>query len=87
MFHTIVAELIWAMQCSQPDLSFGVSFICSRVEKSTIGNLGKLLQVLVFLNNTLHEQMIVSANNLCELYTWVDASYAGHVKTCAVTWE
>ena len=77
-FHSVVARLIWVMKRSRPDLETCVSFLCTRVSCSTEEDWLKLKRVLQFVNQTKTDTRTIEADNLSELFTWIDASYAVH---------
>ncbi len=78
MFRSTVAKLLWASQRSRLDLSFAVTFLCSRLNCTTEGDWEKLRRLLGYLKGTIHIKRKLSAFNLHTMYTWVDASYAVH---------
>jgi hypothetical protein len=63
---------------SRPDIETTNSFLCTRVSKSDEDDWLKLKRLLQFLNQTIDDVRIIAADNLCKLFTWVDASYAIH---------
>ena len=77
-FHSVVSKLLWVAKRGRPDTDPAITFLCSRVSKSTSEDWRKLKRVLKFLKQTLHEKRVVGADNLLELFTWIDASYAVH---------
>ena len=66
------------MKRSRPDLETCVSFLCTRVSCSTEEDWLKLKRVLQFVNQTKTDTRTIGADNLSELFTWIDASYAVH---------
>jgi len=78
IFHSIAAKILWIIPRIRPDISFPISFLCSRVGCSTEEDWAKLNRLLTYLNATIHEKRILGGNNLGALSTWVDASYAIH---------
>ena len=77
-FHSIVQKLLYICKRSRPDIEPALSYLCTRVSKPTIEDERKLSRVLDFLSNTLEDVRIIGADNLDNLYMWVDASYATH---------
>lgn len=78
IFHSVVARLLWIMKRSRPDLETAVSFLCTRVSCSTTEDWNKLKRVLQFVNQTKSDERTIKADNLSEMLTWIDASYAVH---------
>ena len=52
-FHLVVANLLFIMKRSRPDLDTDVSFLTLRVSKSDVDNRGKLRRILKFVHCTL----------------------------------
>ena len=77
-FHSVSAKLLYVMQRARPDSETAVSFMCSRVSKSTKDDWRKLRRVLRFLNQTIDEPRIIGASSLTELFTWIDAAFGVH---------
>ena len=63
---------------ARPDLDLTISFLCTRVAKSTTEDWDKLRRLIGYIKSTLHLRRIIGAHDLSVLYTWVDASYAIH---------
>ena len=78
VFHSIVAKLLYITKRARPDVETAISFLCRRVSKSTMEDWKKLRRVLAYLKNTINDIRIIGANNLQEVYTWVDAAYGVH---------
>ena len=78
IFHSVVARLLWVMKRSRPDLETCISFLCTRVSCSTEEDWLKLKRVFQFVNQTKTDTRTIGADNLSELFTWIDASYAVH---------
>jgi hypothetical protein len=75
IFHSVVAKLLWVEKRSRPDIETTISFLCTRVSKSDEDDWLKLKRLLQFLNQTIDDVRVVAADDLCKLFTWVDASY------------
>ena len=52
--------------------------MCTRVTKSTNEDKEKLRQVLKYLKHTIYDKMIMGAENIIQLCTWVNAAYVVH---------
>jgi len=74
----VVAKLLYIAQRAHPDIALAITILSTRVAQSTVENEKKLIQVLQFLRGSLDDELILSANMLRELTTWVDALYAVH---------
>jgi hypothetical protein len=77
-FHSVVAKLLYVSLRARPDILLAISFLCTRVSKSTKQDQQKLLCVLEYLKGTLDLSLTLGADNLNSIRTWVDASYAVH---------
>jgi Reverse transcriptase (RNA-dependent DNA polymerase) len=77
-FHSIVAKLLYVATRSRPDLLLAVSFLCTRVAKSTEQDRKKLQRLLEYISGTLDLTLTLGADILHTIRTWVDASYAVH---------
>ena len=78
VFHHIVSKLLYVSKRARIDIDLTISFLCTRVSKSTIQDWEKLRRLLVYLKNTKEMTRTIGADNLDVLHTWVDASYAIH---------
>ena len=77
-FHSIVAKLLYVAKRGRIDIQLVIAFLCTRVSCSTEEDWNKLKRVMQFLNRTLNDTMIIGADCLTMLKTWVDASYGVH---------
>ena len=77
-FHSIVQKLLYICKRGRPDIEPALPYLCTRVSKPTIEDEKKLFRVLGYLADTLHDEQIIGADSLENLYMWVDASYATH---------
>ena len=78
IFHTTKATLLYIMKHERPDLETAILFLMRRVSKSDEDDWTKLHRVLVFLQQTKTDEIIIGATSLTDIFTWVDASYAVH---------
>ena len=60
------------------DIDLAVSFLCTRVSRSTEEDWGKLRRLLNYLWDTIDMPRVIGANGLDLMETYVDASYAVH---------
>lgn len=78
LFHSLVAKLLYISQRGRPDILLAVSFLCTRVSCSTVQDWEKLRRILKYLVGTVELVRVIGSDNMAELRTWVDASYAVH---------
>ena len=77
-FHHIVAKLLYVSKRARLDIDLAISFLCTRVSKSTDEDWEKLRRLLLYLENTISMPRILGAERLDTVRTWVDASYGTH---------
>ena len=77
-FHRIAAKLLYICKRGRPDIPLPVAYLCTRVSHSTEEDWGKLKRVLQFLNRTITDHLVLGADCLTILKTWVDAAYGVH---------
>ena len=78
MFHHIVAKLLFVTKRARLDIEPTISFLCTRVTKSTEEDWLKLKRLLSYLKCTLDMPRIIGADSLSIVQSWADASYAIH---------
>lgn len=78
VFHSIVQKLLYVSHRGRPDIQLTISFLCTRVSRSTVQDWVKLKRLLQYLHNTIELNRVLGADDLSVLRTWVDASYAVH---------
>ena len=78
IFHHCVAKLLYVSKRCRLDVQLPISFLCSRVTKSTEEDWCKLRRVLQYLNSTLDRRLLIGADDICLMSIFVDASYAIH---------
>jgi len=79
IFHSVTQKLLFVAKRSRPDIQPALSFLCTRVQKSSVTDWEKLKRLLQFINCTIDEKLTLSADKgLTFMKTWVDASYAVH---------
>ena len=79
MFHHIVAKLLFVTKRARLDIDPTVSFLCTRVTKSTSEDWLKLRRLLCYLKGTLDMSRVIGADSLIVVQSWADASYAVHI--------
>ena len=78
LYRSVVAKLLYIAQRARPDTLPTVAFLCTRADKATTQDWGKLKRLLQYLHGTLRLPRIFGVRDLGTLHTWVDASYAVH---------
>ena len=78
IFHHIVAKLLYVSKRARVDIDLTISFLCTRVSRSTDEDWLKLRRLLEYLFGTIDMARIIGANGLDLMETYVDASYAVH---------
>ena len=66
------------MKRSRPDIETAISFLCAQMKDQDINYWGKLRRVLQFLSQTIGDDHLIGAENIYEILTYMDASYATH---------
>jgi len=78
LFHTVVAKLLYVSKRGRPNIQLAMAFLCTRVSVSTEQDWSKLKRVLQYLHRTLDEFLVIGADSLTVMKTWVDAAYGVH---------
>jgi hypothetical protein len=79
-FHSIVAKVLYLATKVRPDLTTAVSFLCSRVQKSTNEDWKKLKRVISYLATTVNHGILYSRGQPAELSAYVDAGHGTHAE-------
>ena len=78
MFRSIVCKLLYVGLRARADILTALSYLTTRITKPTGSDYVKLKRLLEYLYGTLDLSLVLGADNLGTIYTWVDASYAVH---------
>jgi hypothetical protein len=78
IFHSVTAKLQYVSKRGRLDIQLTTAFLSTRVSVSTVQDWEKLRRLLMHLRGTLDEFLILGADDLTIMNTWVDASYAVH---------
>jgi hypothetical protein len=78
VFHSIVAKLLYISKRGRPDIQLPVAHLCTRVDKCTKKDWGKLRRILEYLNGTQNLPLTLGADTLDVIHTWVDAAHGVH---------
>ena len=76
--RSVVCKLLYVALRGRPDIFLAVVFLASRVSNATIQDQAKLKRLLEYLYGTYNLPLILGADDIHTLYTFVDASYAVH---------
>ena len=74
----MVCKLLYVALRGCPDILLAVVFLASCVSKATIQDQAKLKRLLEYLYGTYDLPLILGADDIHTLYTFVDASFAVH---------
>ena len=77
-FRSVVCKLLYVALRGRPNILLTVVFLASRVSKATIQDQAKLKRLLEYLYGTYDLPLILGADDIHTLYTFVDASFAVH---------
>ena len=78
IFHSVTMKLSYVATRARPDIKTALSYLCKRVLKPNEKDWKKLKRVLRFVSQTIDDPLILGADSLDILLTWVDASFAIH---------
>ena len=81
LFHSVTMKLSYVATRARPDMKTALSYLCKRVTKPNEKDWKKLKRLLCFVNQTIDDVLILGADSLSILRTWVDASFAVHPET------
>ena len=77
-FHSTVAKLLYMAKRGRPDILTAVSFLTTRVLKSTEQDWSKLERIVQYLKGTKDLKLNLTADNQITINAFVDASFACH---------
>ena len=77
-FRSVVCKLLYVALRGRPDVLLAVVFLASRVAKATLQDQSKLKRLLEYLYSTYDLALILGADDIQTMYTFVDASFAVH---------
>ena len=78
MFRSIVCKLLYVGLRVRADILTVLSYLTTRITKPTGSDYVKLKRLLEYLYGTLDLSLVLGADKLGTVYTWVDASYTVH---------
>lgn len=78
VFHSIVAKLLYVGIRVRKDIMMAVGFLCTRVSCPTKQDQLKLKRLLEYIHGSLDLDLTIGADDLQQMQTWIDASYAIH---------
>ena len=77
-FHCTTAQLLFLCKRARPDVETLVPFLTTRVKSPHEDDWGKLRNGLMYLKGTLHMKRYLTADNLSNIFWWVDGSFGVH---------
>ena len=77
-FRSVVCKLLYVALRGRPDILLAVVFLASRISKATLQDQVKLKRLLEYLYGTYDLPLILGADDIQTMYTFVDASFAVH---------
>ena len=78
MFHSLTMKLMYVWQRNRTDIIATIAFLCTRVTKSTSQNWKKLKRLLEYSWSTIDDVLILGAEDLISMGSFVDVSFAMH---------
>ncbi|GAX15524.1 hypothetical protein FisN_6Hu141 [Fistulifera solaris] len=78
IFRSVVAKLLYVATRGRMDILLPVSFLCTRVTKSTKQDQAKLKRVLEYIKGSIDLTYTLGADSLNRFHSWVDAAFAVH---------
>jgi hypothetical protein len=78
-FHSAVALALYVAKRGRPDILLAVSFLSTRVQKSTLEDFRKLKRLGSYLNSTKSLKLRLSVEGGISIRSHVDASYGVHM--------
>jgi len=66
------------MKRARPDIETTISYLMTRVSKSSEKNWEKLRRCLGFLKGSIDDKRIIGVDSLRDLHVWIDASHVVH---------
>ena len=76
-FASKLMKLMWIARLCRNDILFAVSYLSTKVQNPTIGDMNKLDHILKYLNGTKDIKLKYKPESL-QLHSYIDASYALH---------
>ena len=77
-FRSMVCKLLYVTLRGRPDILLAVVFFAGRVSKATLQDQVKLKHLLEYLYGTYDLPLILGADDIQTMYTFVDASFVVH---------
>jgi hypothetical protein len=71
IFHRVVAKILYVSKRGRFDIQLATAFFCTRVSCCTVQDWEKLRRLLMYLRGTLDEFLILGADDLTVMNTWV----------------
>ena len=78
MFRSVVCKLLYVGIRARADILTTISFLTTRLTCPDTSDYRKLIRLLEYIHATIDLPLILGADDLNTMTTWVDASYAVH---------
>ena len=78
MFRSVVCKLLYVGIRARADILTTISFLTTRLTRPDTSDYRKLKRLLEYIHATVDLPLIIGADDLNTMTTWVDASYAVH---------
>ena len=78
IFHSVVANLLYVMKRTRPDVEPEVPYFTTRLSNSSVDDLKKMRRCTASLKKYKEDKQIIGCLNLKEFFTWVDVSFDVH---------
>jgi len=77
-FHTFLSKALFLCKQALPDIQLAVATLCTRVKAPNQDDWRKLLRLMLFLFETINDELILSADRLDIICWFVDTAFAVH---------
>ena len=77
-FHSVVAMLLFISRRCRLDIQTAVGFLTTRVSDPDMDDWNKLKRVLQYLRGTIDLVLTLGADDILDMFAWVDVSYGVH---------
>ena len=77
-FHKYVAKGLFACKRARPDIHEVIAVLSTRLKEPNEDDWRKLLHLMKFINGTVEDKLILTADNLHVLKWYVDVAFAVH---------
>ena len=75
IFHLVVVKILYIMKRARPDSETAILCLCRRVSKIDVDEWEKINRLMLWVEETIDDKIIIGSNILTNVYTWVGADY------------